>query len=169
MLNDDTGTATAVTMKWDATGTWRNNADATLGGNNKLMKGYEDSNGAVLDAFNGVFGGNGDKPTILITGLDAWMTADGLTGYAVVIYSDGDIRQRPHRRILARRHRPRQPGEWGSRPRRRPHRHVQIIDNSNWGTNTTFVEVTGPVPGVGNYTSSPRASPPTRSMSARRK
>ena len=69
-LNDDTGTGAAVYMKWDATGTWRNNANEALGGNNKLMKGYEDSNGAVLDAFAGVFGGNGDKPTILITGLD---------------------------------------------------------------------------------------------------
>lgn len=152
-LNDNTGAATAVTLKWDATGMWTNDANETLGGSNKLMKAYLDSNGeAITSGFNGVFGTDDDKPTLLLTGLDTWMTAKGLTSYSVVIYSDGDSSSgtRAARVWLAAT-------DAGSPVNGDPGlgadltSRVDIIDQSNWGANPTFTRVTG-TSGVGNYT-----------------
>ncbi|MEK7952349.1 hypothetical protein [Luteolibacter soli] len=152
-LNDNTGATTAVTLKWDATGIWANNANETLGGNNKLMKGYLDSNGAAItNAFNGVFGTDDDKPTILVTGLDAWMTAKGLTSFSVVIYADGDSAagDRATKVWLANADTANpvngDPGLGSDLTSR-----IDIVDNSNWGTNPTFTRVTG-ASGAGNYT-----------------
>lgn len=152
-LNDNTGTTTAVTLKWDATGIWANNANETLGGNHKLMKGYLDSNGAAItNAFNGVFGTDDDKPTILVTGLDTWMAAKGLTSYSVVIYADGDsgTGDRATKVWLANT-------DAGAPVNGDPGlgtditSRIDIVDNSNWGTNPTFTRVTG-ASGAGNYT-----------------
>jgi hypothetical protein len=151
-LNDNTGTATAVTLKWDATGLWANNANEALGGNHKLMKGYLDSNGAAITApFDGVFGNSDDKPIMLLTGLDAWMTAKGLTSYSVVIYSDGDdgSGNRAAKIWLAGANTGSpvngDPGLGADLTAR-----VDVIDNSNWGDTPTFTRVTGTA-GTGNY------------------
>lgn len=152
-LNDSTGTATPVTLKWDATGLWETNADVALGGSHKLMKGYLDSNGAAITApFDGVFGNSDDKPTVLVTGMDTWMAEKGLTSYSVVIYSDGDSSagDRAARVWLAST----LPGSpVGGDPGLGADltARVDIIDQSNWGTNPTFTRVTG-TSGVGNYT-----------------
>ncbi|HEY1121247.1 MAG TPA: hypothetical protein VGE67_06585, partial [Haloferula sp.] len=144
---------TEVTLKWDATGIWANNANEALGGNHKLMKGYLDSNGAAItEAFNGVFGTNDDKPTILVTGLDTWMAAKGLTSYSIVIYADGDsaVGDRATKVWLANADTANpvngDPGLGTDLTSR-----VDIVDNSNWGTNPTFTRVTGSG-GNGNYT-----------------
>lgn len=151
-LNDNTGAATSVNVKWDATGMWANNANATLGGNSKLMKNYLDSDGGTMTAFAGVFGTNDDKPTILLTGLDAWMTAKGLTSYSVVVYSDGDSAsgQRAAKVWLATAD-PNTPvgGDPGLGADLTTR--VEMWDNSNWGTSPTFTRVTGTT-GNGNYT-----------------
>ncbi|MCW1911966.1 hypothetical protein OJ996_00165 [Luteolibacter sp. GHJ8] len=151
-LNDNTGTATAVNLKWDSTNLWANNANETLGGNHKMMKGYLDSNGTAITApFDGVFGNSDDKPIMLLTGMNAWMTAKGLTSYSVVIYSDGDdgTGNRASRIWLAAANPGSpvagDPGLGGDLTSR-----VDVIDNSNWGTTPTFTRVTG-TSGTGNY------------------
>ncbi|WP_353568885.1 thrombospondin type 3 repeat-containing protein [Haloferula sargassicola] len=153
VLNDHTGTATAVTLKWDATGIWQSGANEALGGNHKLMKGYLDSNGTLINAdFNGVFGSDDDKPTLLITGLDTWMADQGLTSYKVVVYSEGDSNagDRATRVWLAEADAASpvngDPGLGADLTER-----VDIIDQSGWGADPTFVRVTG-TSGVGNYT-----------------
>lgn len=152
-LNDGTGApATGVSVKWDATGMWTNNANEALGGNHKLMKSYLDSDGGVMTTFAGVFGTNDDKPTILLTGIDTWMTANGLTSYSVVVYSDGDSAsgQRAAKVWMAAADAGNpvggDPGLGADLTSR-----VDIWDNSNWGTNPTFTRVTGTT-GNGNYT-----------------
>jgi hypothetical protein len=152
ILNDNTGAATAVTLKWDATGLWANDANEALGGNHKMMKGYLDSNGAIIAAnFDGVFGNSDDKPIMLLTGMNAWMTAKGLTSYSVVVYSDGDdgSGNRASKIWLAG-------ALTGSPVNGDPGlgpdltARVDVIDNSNWGANPTFTRVTGSS-GTGNY------------------
>lgn len=152
-LADNTGTATEVNVKWDATGTWRTNADATLGGNHKLMKGYLDSNGAAnTSTFDGVFGTSDDKPLILVTGLNAWMTAKGITSYSVVIYSDSDVAsgQRGAKAWLTTADTATSangdPGLGGDLTGQ-----VEMLDGANWGDSPAFVKVSG-TSGVGNYT-----------------
>jgi len=151
-LSDNTGTPTAITLKWDATGLYQNDANETLGGNNRLMKGYLDSNGAAMAAtFDGVFGASDDKPTLLVRGLDTWMLANGIVSYSVVIYSDGDdgTGNRASKVWLAKTL-PDAPvgGDPGlgtdltSR--------VDMVDNSNWGANPSFTKVPASG-GPGNY------------------
>ena len=153
ILKDNTGTDTAVNVKWDATGMWTNNANEAAGGNHKLMKAYLDSDGAqITTPFAGIFGTNDDKPIMLLKGLDTWMTAKGLTSYSVVIYSDGDSAagDRAARVWLAVADTVNPVGDdpgLGSDLTTR----VDIVDQSNWGTNPTFTRVTG-TGGVGNYT-----------------
>ncbi len=151
-LHDNTGTNVAVTVKWDSNNTWVNNANETLGGNNKLMKAYLDSTGEPMGTFDGVFGSNNDKPIVLITGLDTWMAAKGLTSYSVVFYSDGDSNsgQRAAKVWLAQADTGNpvgaDPGLGADLTSR-----VNIFDNSNWGDNPSFTRVTG-TGGNGNYT-----------------
>ncbi|WP_367874153.1 hypothetical protein [Luteolibacter sp. Populi] len=152
-LSDNTGTATAVTMKWDATALWVTDATPALGGNHKLMKGYLDSNGAAITApFDGIFGASDDKPQMLLTGMDTWMAAKGLTSYSVVIYSDGDdgTGNRATKVWLAATNPASpvngDPGLGGDLTGR-----VEMIDNSNWGANPVFTRVIG-TSAPGNYT-----------------
>ena len=152
ILNDNTGTATAVTLKWDSTNLWQNDANEALGGNHKLMKGYLDSNGTAITApFDGVFGNSDDKPIMLLTGMNAWMTAKGLTSYSVVIYTDGDDNSgnRAARIWLATADTANPVnGDPGLGPDLTSR--VEVIDNSNWGANPVFTRVTG-TSGTGNY------------------
>lgn len=152
-LKDKDGVTTPVTLKWDATATYFNDANAALGGNYKLMKSYLDSNSAAItEPFNGVFGGDDDKPSILVTGVDTWMTQNGFTSFAVVIYSDGDVAngQRAARVWLAGTNTGApvngDPGLGPDLTNR-----VDIIDGSNFGANPKFTRVTG-TGGIGNYT-----------------
>ena len=152
-LNDESGGSTAVSMKWDATALYQSLADPSLGGNSRLMKGYLDSNGTIIAApFDGVFGNSDDKPLVLVTDLDFWMTQQGLTSYSVVVYSEGDSSngERAAKVWLAAANQnslvngdPALGSDLTSR--------VDIIDGSDWAANPTFTRVTG-TSGVGNYT-----------------
>ncbi len=151
-LNDGAGAPSAVTIKWDATATWRNDANQALGGDHKLMKAYLDSNGAANVTFDGVFGNAANKPIILVDGLTTWMNANGLASYSVVVYSDGDSGNgtRAARVWLAGTD-PDNPvnGDPGLGPDLTGT--VEIIDGANWGASPTYVRVTGSS-GTGNYT-----------------
>ena len=153
ILNDGTGAATPVSMKWDATAMWANNADPAVDANHKLMKDYEDSNGAAIaTAFNGIFGTDDDKPTILVNGLGTWLTDNNLETYSVVIYSDGDSGngERAAKVWLASTDPSSpvngDPGLGGDLTAR-----IDIVDASNWGDNPTFTKSTASS-GTGNYT-----------------
>ncbi|MCW1887845.1 hypothetical protein OKA04_24110 [Luteolibacter flavescens] len=153
-LNNSNGVATPVTVKWDASGAWQTSTAAITGGNNKLMNAYLDSNGAAnTTPFDGVFGTGDDKPVVLVTKMDEWMTANNLTSYSVVIYSDGDSSagDRATKVWLANTlpNSPTNGGDpgLGSDLTSR----VNIIDQANYGTAQTFTRVTG-TSGVGNYT-----------------
>lgn len=152
VLKDATGAATPVSMKWDSTLFFRTNADETLGGNNKLMKGYLDSNGTAITApFDGVFGNSDDKPIVLLTGLNAWMTSKGLTSFSIVIYSDSDTTGPRGTRVWLSRANPQSPVNGDPGLGTNITGTVDILDGANWGTTPTFVKVTG-ASGVGNYT-----------------
>ncbi|MBK1883550.1 hypothetical protein JIN85_14090 [Luteolibacter pohnpeiensis] len=152
-LNDENGTSTMVMLKWDATALGQSLADPSLGGNSILMKGYLDSNGGIISTpFNGVFGSDDDKPTLLVTGLDQWMQQEGITSYSVVVYSEGDslAGDRAATVWLANavtdtfvNGDPALGSDLTSR--------VEIIDGSDWAQNPTFTRVSG-TSGVGNYT-----------------
>ncbi len=152
-LVDGNGAVTPVNVKWDAPNFWRNNSNETLGGDNKLMKGYADSNGApITEPFGGVSGTNDDKPTILIRGLDTWMAENGLSSYSVVVYSDGDSGDgtRAARIWLAATDSGNSVnGDPGLGADLTPR--VNILDASNWGDSPNFVRVTG-TSGTGNFT-----------------
>lgn len=151
-LKDSTGATTPVTIKWDSTAFYRNNANEALGGNHKLMKGYLDSNGTAITApFDGVFGNSDDKPTVLLTGLNAWMTSKGITSFSIVIYSDSDVAGQRGAKVWLSRANPASPvnGDPGLGPNITGV--VEILDEANWGTTPNFVKVTGSS-GVGNYT-----------------
>ena len=153
VLHDANGSDTAVSLKWDATGIWQSGANETLGGNNKLMKGYLDSNGTLINSdFNGVFGGDDDKPVMLVTGLDTWMTEQGVTSYSVVFYSEGDSDAGDRAaRVWVAEADPANPVNGDPGLGTDLTDRVDIIDKSGWGANPTFVRVTGSS-GIGNYT-----------------
>ncbi len=100
---DSSGAATAVAINWDATGTWAQqfanqyNSNAAPQGtpDGNLMNGYLDSGGSANNALGNPVDGfagtnNNCKPWVYIQGLNAWMTANSISYYDVVIYSDGD-------------------------------------------------------------------------------
>src|SRR6266850_688041 len=89
-LNDSTGAATTATTTWDSSNTW--NDVAWVGSPNaKLMNGYLDATGQPND--NSIpygFFNNANKPEVYVSGLAAWLTAQGAASYKVVVYTDGD-------------------------------------------------------------------------------
>lgn len=94
ILNDSTGAASGVTIAWDATGTYSQSGTVAdqLDPNANLMNSYVDSNGSANTDFNlSLYSNSGNnKPLVYVSGLSAWLTAQGVTSYDVVLYSDGD-------------------------------------------------------------------------------
>ncbi|HWV98266.1 MAG TPA: LamG-like jellyroll fold domain-containing protein [Candidatus Acidoferrum sp.] len=98
---DSSGAATTVTFSWDSAGLWSQAGGGTPNIETvpdlKLMNGYCDSNASVtnfLDYTQPVDGYAGTnvncKPWVYVQGLNAWMTANHVSQYDVVIYSGGD-------------------------------------------------------------------------------
>lgn len=87
---DNSGAMTGVTLTWDSNNTWRNGA-GTNTPDSKLMNGYLDSTGqANVDGppYSGF--DNANKPDVGVTGVGAWLAAQGASSYDVVVYTDGD-------------------------------------------------------------------------------
>ncbi|GAA5481925.1 hypothetical protein [Haloferula sargassicola] len=147
-LNDANGAATAIQIQWDCPGSWGDGGNPGTTPDQKLMKGYLDSNGTVNGLFDG-FGSNDDEPLILLTGLDTWMSANGFTSYSIVVYTDGDdaTGQRATRVWLASTGGNDSPPDLGANTT--PVR--ELLDAANFGTTTTYVEVPSGS-GTGNFT-----------------
>jgi hypothetical protein len=100
VLTDSAGAASGVTVNWVATGTWSlgGSLPTDVGsGDGNLMQSYLDSNGATNSALlPNLFAHAptnppaGNLPMIYLSGLSAWMTAQSVSYYDVVIYMDGD-------------------------------------------------------------------------------
>jgi hypothetical protein len=97
---DQSGAASGVLVQWDCSGIY--NEGGTVASqtvpDNKLMCGYDDSNGNANTIANdgtivtgvSIFGDNNNKPWMYITNLSAWLAAQGACSYDVVIYAEGD-------------------------------------------------------------------------------
>ena len=96
VLVDSTGASSGVTVNWDASGGWSQSGGGTpatqLSPDGNLMNSYLDSNGNGNTTFNANLwaNSNNNKPLVHFSGLSAWMAAQGVTAYDIVIYSDGD-------------------------------------------------------------------------------
>jgi Concanavalin A-like lectin/glucanases superfamily/Immunoglobulin I-set domain len=101
-LIDSSGAATTVAVSWSAPNTWSQSGNTTINEGSpdaNLMNPYLDNNGnanvAITNPFN-MFStttpvnANRNWPLAYLTGLQAWMTAQGVAAYDVVIYFDGD-------------------------------------------------------------------------------
>jgi hypothetical protein len=93
------GNPTTVVVNWDATGFWSQQGGGTPtvqgSADGNLMNSYDDSNGngnnALGNPVDGFAGTNANcKPWIYFQNLSAWMAAEGVPCYDVVVYSDGD-------------------------------------------------------------------------------
>lgn len=98
---DSSGATTTVTFSWDSNNLWSEAGGGTPTVETfpdfKLMNGYLDSNGNqtnFLDYTQPVDGyastNNNCKPWVYVQGLNAWMTANNVSQYDVVVYTDGD-------------------------------------------------------------------------------
>ena len=89
-VNDSTGAPTGATSTWDSNNTWNDGA-GTASPNAKLMHGYLDATGQTnVNDPPYQFFWNENKPEVYITGLTAWLAAQGAASYKVVVYTDGD-------------------------------------------------------------------------------
>jgi hypothetical protein len=90
-VNDAGGAASGATTTWDSANTWNDGAGVSTP-NAKLMNGYLDATGqANVNTSPGYqFFWNENKPEVYITGLAAWLLANGAASYNVVVYTDGD-------------------------------------------------------------------------------
>jgi hypothetical protein len=98
---DSSGAATTVTFSWDSAGLWSQSGGGTPAIETvpdlKLMNGYCDSNASATNALDytqpvdGYAGTNVNcKPWVYVQGLNAWMTANHVSQYDVVMYTGGD-------------------------------------------------------------------------------
>lgn len=98
---DSSGATTTVTFSWIAANLWSENGGGTpsvqTSPDFKLMNGYLDSNASATNALDytqpviGPASTNiNDFPWVYVTGVNAWMTANHVSQYDVVVYSDGD-------------------------------------------------------------------------------
>jgi len=89
-LLDSTGVATGATSTWDSNNTWHVGS-GTATPDAKLMQGYLDATGAPNNNSSPYpFFDNANKPEAYITGLAAWLAAQGASTYNVIVYTDGD-------------------------------------------------------------------------------
>jgi len=89
-VNDASGAPSGATSTWDSANTW--NDGAGVGSPNaKLMNGYLDATGEPNNNSTPYgFFSNANKPEVYITGLSAWLAANGASRFDVVVYTDGD-------------------------------------------------------------------------------
>ena len=90
-LTDSTGTATSLSIMWDADSTDATGA-STATPDGKLMSGFLYTYGpGAATAFNNnpYSAGDNNKPLAYVGGLNAWCAAQGAAGYNVVIYTTG--------------------------------------------------------------------------------
>lgn len=150
-INDGTGSVTPIEIRWESGGFWRDGNNPATTTDQKLMKEYLDSNGQVNGTFNG-FVSDDDEPIILLSGLDSWMSANGLTSYSIVLYSDGDdtTGERAAKLWLASTSGTLPdgvtPGLGSDLTVRR-----DLFDVGSFGATETYTEVTG-TEGTGNFT-----------------
>jgi hypothetical protein len=87
---DGTGAASGALVTWDSAWTWNTGVGAATP-NHKLMHGYLDATGQPNDNNTPYsFWDNKNKPEVYVSGLSAWLAAQGATSYNVVVYFDGD-------------------------------------------------------------------------------
>jgi hypothetical protein len=101
-LLDSAGAATTVAISWSSPNTWSQSGNTTASqgtADANLMNPYLDNNGNANVAITNPFSmfstttppnANRNWPLVYLTGLNAWMAAQGVAAYDVVIYSDGD-------------------------------------------------------------------------------
>jgi hypothetical protein len=100
-LADSAGAASGVTISWASPNTWsQGGIDVAQGSPDaSFMNAYLDNNGNANVAFTSPYNmfsttvpanNNRNWPMVYLTGLQAWMTAQGVAAYDIVIYSDGD-------------------------------------------------------------------------------
>ena len=88
-LNNNQGIATTVLLTWDSNNTWHFGNTGTPDA--KLMYGYLDATGQPnINGSPYQFWWNENKPEAFVTGLSAWLLAEGAASYNVVVYTDGD-------------------------------------------------------------------------------
>jgi hypothetical protein len=94
-LNDSTGAATSLAIKWDAGWTDTSGTAAGLGTPaGKLMDGSLGGNSTITDytalsAYTDVYSMPGNaKPMVYVSGLNSWYQSQGAAGYAIVIYEN---------------------------------------------------------------------------------
>ncbi len=99
---DSAGAATPIAVSWSSPNTWSQSGNTTTSQgapDANLMNSYLDNNGnanvAITSPYNmfsttAPANNNRNWPMIYLTGLQAWLAAQGAAAYDVVIYSDGD-------------------------------------------------------------------------------
>ncbi|EEF57829.1 LamG-like jellyroll fold domain-containing protein [Pedosphaera parvula] len=96
---DSSGVPSGVVVSWVSANMWSQSGGGnpgTQGGPDaNLMNGYLDSNAGAnttmqANMFNTAANNNRNWPLVYFTGLSAWMAAQGVTAYDLVIYADGD-------------------------------------------------------------------------------
>jgi hypothetical protein len=93
-LNDSTGSATALTIAWASGNTPVSFGVGGLGSDGKLMDGAINGIGNItnyttLSGYTDVASmPGGAKPMVYVGGLQAWLHAQGATGYTIVIYQN---------------------------------------------------------------------------------
>jgi hypothetical protein len=138
-LGDGSGNTTTIEIMWASNNLWADGDNAGTTPNEKLMKGYLDSNGAPNGVFDG-FDTPDDEPLILLTGLDTWLTENNLTTYSIVVYTNGDSSSgaRASRVWLASTS-----GTFGTVPGLggdlSPR--IELFDDANFGATQTYTEV----------------------------
>ena len=99
---DSSGAATTVQVSWTSPNTWSQSGNTTANQgtpDGNLMNPYLDNNGNANVAISGLYNmystgtpanNNRNWPLVYLSGMQAWLTAQGAASYDVVIYSDGD-------------------------------------------------------------------------------
>lgn len=90
-VKDSTGAASGITVTWDSNNTWAVGI-GTDTPNKKLMNGYIDATGQANRDTDVPyqFWWNENKPEVYASGMSAWLAAQGMSSYMVIVYTDGD-------------------------------------------------------------------------------
>jgi hypothetical protein len=101
-LVDSSGAASGVSVSWAAPNTWSQTGNTSanqLNADANLMNPFLDNNGNANVAISGAYNmfstatpvnNNRNWPLVYLTNMTAWLAAQGVPAYDVVIYSDGD-------------------------------------------------------------------------------
>ncbi len=96
-LNDSNGTPTSVNISWYSYGMWYSTTSKSLTNDTKLMDGflegtwtYDQVNVAFTPGTSLFAMPNPDQPTIFLTGLGSFLSAQNGGTYSIIIYADTD-------------------------------------------------------------------------------